>query len=246
MPELEALQMPEPEALERMIEQAGRGDWVQDAFLRVLAADSLEKGEPLPPLLRNYIATLLKGSHCKAVVAEFREVCLLMVDSLTSYLRPDIAREEVEDLAVKAVERIRQTPEMFGRCSRLPESLRGLESVVIWVLFMVKQWEIVSTNIEDARKLRSWQEAVEAVSERLDSDREAVCGKQRKPRSGYAPRSIANILKYFMGLRGAIKRRAEPPDLRPRRRSGGPPRGARRRRQRPREGSPPDGGNSVQ
>src|SRR5947199_14337 len=78
------------------------------------------------------------------------------------------------------------------RC--LPESLQELESVVVWVLFMLKQWEITSTNVNDARKLLSWQHAVEAVSEALDPDREA----DGKCRSGYSPRSIANTLEYFM------------------------------------------------
>lgn len=192
--------MPELEALERMIGQARRGDWVQDAFLRVLAADSLEKGEPLPPPLRHYIVTSLLGSHAESVATEYRELCLLVVRVLVSYLQPYVSRDEVEDTAVKAVERIRQVPDKFTHGRRLPESLQGLESCIVWVLFMVKQWEITSVNVDDARKLRSWQDAVEAVSERLDPDRESVDGKQGRLRSGYAPRNIANILRYFWSL----------------------------------------------
>jgi len=174
--------------------KAEDGDWVQDAFLRVLAADLLENGEPLPAPLRDYIVASLVGRQARPIEAEFRELCLLMVRALSSYLQPEISREEVEDSAVKAIERIRQAPKKFARGRRLPESLQELESVVVWVLFMLKQWEITSTNVNDARKLLSWQHAVEAVSEALDPDREA----DGKCRSGYSPRSIANTLEYFM------------------------------------------------
>ncbi|MFL6263416.1 MAG: hypothetical protein ACJ76Y_27290 [Thermoanaerobaculia bacterium] len=177
--------------------KAEDGDWVQDSFLRVLAADLLEEGEPLPVPLRNYIVASLVGSQARPIAAEFRELCLLMVRALSSYLQPEISREEVEDSAVKTIERIRQAPEKFTHGRRLPESLRELESVVVWILFMVNQWEITSTNVNDARKLLSWQDAVEAVSEALDPDREAAGEKRR---SGYSPRSIANTLEYFMGL----------------------------------------------
>lgn len=189
---------PELEDLERRVGQAGQGDLVQDAFLRVLAADLLEKGEPLPPPLRNYIATSLRGNHAEAIATEFRELCLSMLRVLVSYLQPNTPREEVADSAVKALERIRQFTEEFslGRRRRLPESLRELECVIVWVLFMVKQWEITSVNVADARKLRSWQEAVEAVSEQLGL------------RSGYAPRSIANVLKYFMMKGRSLKGRS--------------------------------------
>ena len=193
-----------PEVLEQTARKAGQGDWVKDAFLRVLAADLLENGEPLPPPLRNYIVTSLRGNQAESVMTEYRDLIELVVDILFSYLDPDISREEVEESAVKAVERIRQFPDKFAHGRRLPESLRNFEKCVVWVLFMVKQWEITSVNINDARKLRSWQDAVEAVSERLDPDRESADGKQRRLRSGYSPRNIANILRpFFAGLRSA-------------------------------------------
>jgi hypothetical protein len=204
--------MPELEGLERTVEQARRGDWIKDALLRVVAADLLEKGELLPPPVRNYIVTSLLGGNAKLIEAEFRELSIELVELLVSYLQPEISREEVENSAAKAVERIRQIPEKFSRGRRLPESLREFESFMVWVLFMVKQWEITSVNTGDAKgvrscedavdgkKVRSWLDAVDAVSEQLDPDRESADGKdgKQKLRSGYSPRSIANILKYFM------------------------------------------------
>lgn len=192
------------EVLEEMVREAGQGDWVKDALLRVRAADLLENGEPLPPPLRDYIVTSLLGSHAESIATEFRELGILMVNILVSSLKPHISREEVEESAVKALERIRQLPDKFAHGRRLPESLRGLESCLVGVLFIVKQWEITSLDVDDARKLRSWQEAVEAVSERLDPDRESADGKQRRLRSGYSPRNIANILRpFFAGARSA-------------------------------------------
>src|SRR5436309_9771705 len=82
--------------------KAEDGDWVQDAFLRVLAAGLLEEGEPLPVPLRNYIVASLVGSQARPIAAEFRELGLLTVRALSSYLQPEISRKEVEDSAVKA------------------------------------------------------------------------------------------------------------------------------------------------
>jgi hypothetical protein len=206
--------MPELEGLERSVEQAQGGDWLKDALLRVKAADLLEKGEPLPPPVRNYIVTSLLGGNAKLIEAEFRELGILAVNVLASYLQPKTSREEVENSAIKALERIRQFPEKFsrGRRRRLPESLRELESLIVWVLFMVKQWEIISVNTGDAKGVRScedaidgkkvhtWEEAVAAVSEQLDPSRisaDRKDGKQRLLRSGYSPRNIANILRPF-------------------------------------------------
>jgi hypothetical protein len=80
--------MQEPETLELMIEQAGRGDWVQDALLWSTAAGFIDEGEPLPPPLRRYIvASIREERSAEAIAAEARALGPLVVNAVAACVR---------------------------------------------------------------------------------------------------------------------------------------------------------------
>src|SRR6476660_4398734 len=158
--------MPDMEALERMSEQASRGDWVQDALLRSAAADLIEKGEPLPPPLRNYIVTLLREEEsANSVATEAHELGVLLINSVTSWVaycvadRADISKETVLEGAVNTLRRIREAPSKLGCGQRLPESLQDWEALIVWMLFALGYWG------GDSNKPCSWEKAIAEVSE---------------------------------------------------------------------------------
>jgi hypothetical protein len=197
--------MPDMETLERMSEQASRGDWVQDALLRVLAADLIEKGEPLPPPLRNYVVTFLREKDSvNAVAVEAHELGVLLINSVTSWVaygtdRADISKETVVEDAVNTLRRIREAPSKLGCGQRLPESLRDWEALIISMLFVLGYWG------SDGNQRCSWEEAIAEVSELLDPDREADGKQEPRSQSGYSPRNIAIMLERIGRRRRELK-----------------------------------------
>jgi hypothetical protein len=188
--------MPEPntEVLEQMIERARRGDWAQEARLKVMAADLIDKGEPLPVPLRSYITAAFReafGPTAAEFDALFRRVqklvhyCICFLSGGDGFSRDGLASDIAELLAF-----IRALPGKLGR-SHPPGELRDYESTLIEFLVLLEQREVGFEH----RPRNSWQNSINAVSARLDPDRDA-CGRGKKPaRSGYSPRSIASHLK---------------------------------------------------